>query len=161
MHANCDDIPWGNKQKSIIIRTKGRNTRITVDFCLFSQGMSSEFACISEIPLYNAWRTFRIFFIYFFSVRGGGRGGPRRQAGEIGFLFKIPGRGGGGFREGEGPRGREGVCGELGTILGGGAKYFFSGSKTSTKNARAEKVSKFNLDLQNSPQKEGLSEGLA
>ena len=32
------------------IRTKGRNTRIMMDFCLFSQGMSSEFAWISEIP---------------------------------------------------------------------------------------------------------------
>ena len=31
-------------------------------------------------PLKKAWRTFRIFFI-FFSARGGGRGSPRRQEG--------------------------------------------------------------------------------
>ena len=51
---------------------------------------------------------------------GGGGGGS--------VLLKIPG-GGGGF-PGEGPRGREGVCSELGNLFGGGgAKYFFSGPK--------------------------------
>ena len=47
---------------------------------------------------------------YFFSARGGGkRGSARRQEGGDRFLLKIPG-GGGVFQEGEGPRGREGVC---------------------------------------------------
>ena len=41
------------------------------------------------------------------------------------FKLEIPG---GGLEEGEGPRGREGVCGELGNY-GGGAKYFLSGPK--------------------------------
>ena len=45
----------------------------------------------------------------------------------VDFLLKIPERGGG-SRE-EGPRGREGVCGELGIWGGGGAKYFFFGPK--------------------------------
>ena len=60
---------------------------------------------------------FGYFLFFFFSGRGkaeseapGGRG--------IHFLLKIPGRGGG-FQEG--PRGREGVCGELGNWGGGGA----------------------------------------
>ena len=43
-YANSDDIPWKNPQKSIIIRTDGRNTRIMMDFCGSSQGKSSEFA---------------------------------------------------------------------------------------------------------------------
>ena len=69
----------------------------------------------------------RFGYFLFFSARGGGRGSPRRQegGGGIHFLLKIPG--GGGFQEG--PRGREGVCGELGNLGGGGAKYFFSGPK--------------------------------
>ena len=33
-----------NPQKSIIISTNGRNTRIVMDFCGFFQGKSSEFA---------------------------------------------------------------------------------------------------------------------
>ena len=32
--ANSEDIPWETKQQSIIIRTKGRNTRIMMDVCL-------------------------------------------------------------------------------------------------------------------------------
>ena len=43
-HANSDDFPWKNPQKSIIISTNGRNTRIMMDFCGFFQGKSSEFA---------------------------------------------------------------------------------------------------------------------
>ena len=43
--------------------------------------------------------------------------------------MEIPGGGGvsrvGGGREGEGARGREGICGDF--WGGGGAKYFFSG----------------------------------
>ena len=42
----------------------------------------------------------------------------------MGFLLKISG-GGGGFK-GEGPRGREDVCSELGN-LGGGPNVFFRG----------------------------------
>ena len=45
------------------------------------------------------------------------------------FLIENPRRGGGG-----GPRGREGVCGELGNFFGGGAKYFFSGPKRPPRN---------------------------
>ena len=66
------------------------------------------------------------FFI--FSARGGrgefeapGRGGGDR------FLIENAKRGG--FPGGEGPRGREGVCGELGNFLGGGGLNIFSGPK--------------------------------
>ena len=66
---------------------------------------------------------------YFFFARGGGKG-ESEAPGAVGCrsLLKFPG---GGeffffFRGGEGPRGREGVCGEL---VGGGAKYFFFGPK--------------------------------
>ena len=59
-------------------------------------------------------------------VRGGGR------------FFIENTRRGGGFQEGEGPRGREGVCGELGNFLGWGAlNFFFFGAETSTKKRRA------------------------
>ena len=40
----------GKTQKSIIISTNGRSTRIMMDFCGFFQGKSSEFAWIPEIP---------------------------------------------------------------------------------------------------------------
>ena len=52
-----------------------------------------------------------------------------RQEGGIGSLLKNQG----GFQEGEGPRGREGVCGELGKFWGGGGKFFFFRAETSTK----------------------------
>ena len=75
----------------------------------------------------------RFGYFLFFSARGGGKGNPRRrEGGGVRFLLKIPG-GGGGLEEGEGPRGREGVCGELGNLGGGGAKYFFFGAEMSTK----------------------------
>ena len=66
---------------------------------------------------------------YFFLVGDGGRGGVRgrREGGEISFLLRIPERGGG-LQEGEGPRGREGVCGELGNGREG-LIIFFSGPK--------------------------------
>ena len=66
--------------------------------------------------------------IFYFFLLGEGEGGVRgaRQGGDR-FCIENPRRGQ--FR-GEGPRGREGVCGELGNFLGGGgAKYFFSGPK--------------------------------
>ena len=47
---NLMKSPWENPQRSIIIRTEGRNTRVMMDLCGFSQGMPSEFAWISEIP---------------------------------------------------------------------------------------------------------------
>ena len=62
---------------------------------------------------------------YFFSARGRGRGvRGRRERGGVDFLMKIP-QGGG---VSEGPRGREGVCGELGILGGGGGlNIFFRG----------------------------------
>ena len=63
---------------------------------------------------------------YFFFRSGGGR--ESEAAGrEGGGRFLIGNlRGGRGSPRHAGPRGREGVCGELG-IWGGGGKYFFSG----------------------------------
>ena len=69
----------------------------------------------------------------FFPAQEVGRGCLRRREGwGIGFLLKIPG--GGGTSPGrEGPRGREGVCGELGNFgEGGGLIFFFSGAEMST-----------------------------
>ena len=61
----------------------------------------------------------------FCSVRGGGRGSPRRHGrGRIGFESKIP-HGGLVSRTGGGLRGREGVF----WFFLDGAKYFFSGPK--------------------------------
>ena len=73
----------------------------------------------------------RLGYFLVFSARGGGRGSlRRREGGGVGFFLKIPG--GGVSRRGEGPRGREGVCGELGNWGGGGGGlnfFFFSGPK--------------------------------
>ena len=72
-----------------------------------------------------------IFFL--FSVRCSGRGvRGARTGGSFFFCIGNPRRpgGGGGFQEGEGgrPRGREGVCGELGNFGGrGGLNIFFRG----------------------------------
>ena len=43
-HANSDDFPWKNPQKSIIIRVFRPFVLIMMDFCGFFQGKSSEFA---------------------------------------------------------------------------------------------------------------------
>ena len=51
--------------------------------------------------------------------------------------MKIPGGGG---VAGGGPRGREGVCSELGNF-GGGAKYFFSGQEFPFRNLLENKGS--------------------
>ena len=59
--------------------------------------------------------------------------------------MKIPG-GGGGSRRG---RGREGVCGELGNLGGGGAKYFFGGPETSTKQRRIGPFSRDSREFRN------------
>ena len=56
-------------------------------------------------------------------------GSRRRRRWGIGFLLKSPGKGGGGAPGREVPRGREGVCSELGNLGGGGAKYFLWGPK--------------------------------
>ena len=46
------------------------------------------------------------------------------------FFIENPRRGGGGSPAQEGPRGREGVCGKLGNLGGGGGlNIFFSGPK--------------------------------
>ena len=65
---------------------------------------------------------------YFF---GSGRGkGESEAPGRGGAIFIEFRRKGGGFsRRGVGPRGGEGVCGELGNFGEGGAKYFFLGLK--------------------------------
>ena len=69
--------------------------------------------------------------IFYFFCSGMGKGEPEEPGGGGGrfdFLLKIPG--GWSLSEGEVPRGREGVCGELGIFGGGGGKYFcFSGPK--------------------------------
>ena len=63
---------------------------------------------------------FRIFF--FCSGRGKGKS---EASGGGGLFLKIPG--GGGVLQ-EGPRGREGVCGEFGNLGGGGGlNIFFRG----------------------------------
>ena len=65
---------------------------------------------------------------YFFPVRGGGRGSPRRRdGGGVDFSLKIPGRGGG-LQEGRGREAGRVSAANLG-IGRGGPKYFFSGPK--------------------------------
>ena len=65
--------------------------------------------------------------IFIFSVRGRGKGSPRRQEGRGGggFLCKIQEGGGSSGRVGGGEGGWEGVCGEF--FLGGGLNIFFRG----------------------------------
>ena len=69
---------------------------------------------------------------FFFSAQGGGRGSLRLREGAGGSVFYLKSQegGGGGSPAQEGPRGREGVCGELGNFFGGGGlNLFFSGPK--------------------------------
>ena len=73
----------------------------------------------------------RFGYFIFFSARGSrGKGESEASGGGGGGKFiENPRKGGGGvLQEGEGLRGREGVCGELGNFGGGGAN-FFSGPK--------------------------------
>ena len=64
--------------------------------------------------------------IFYFFCSGGGEGGVRGAGGGGGrgadFFIENPRKGGGGSPErvGAGARGREGVCGELGNLGGGG-----------------------------------------
>ena len=76
-------------------------------------------------PTTARW-AFRIFFIFFGSGTGKGES-EGTGSGGVDFLLKIPQGGGGGLQEG--PRGREGVCGELGIFWGGGGELniFFRG----------------------------------
>ena len=69
----------------------------------------------------------RFGYFLFFLLGEGGRGVRGRREGG-GSIFHCKSRGGG-LQEGKGPRGQEGVCGELGIFGGGGPKYFFSGPK--------------------------------
>ena len=77
----------------------------------------------------------RFGYFYFFFCSGKGEGESEASGGGgVDFLLKIPGGGSPG-EEGEGPRGWEGVCGELGH-WGRGAKYFFSGPKCPPRKGR-------------------------
>ena len=66
---------------------------------------------------YLAWWTFQIFFLFF--LLGEGEGGVRGAGGGGGRFFIENPRV---LEEGEGPRGWEGVCSELG---GGGLNIFW------------------------------------
>ena len=69
--------------------------------------------------------------IFYFFLLGGGEGESEEpgMGGGVGFLLEIPRERGGGL-PGEGPKGREGVCGGLGGI--GGLNIFFR-AETPTK----------------------------
>ena len=64
-------------------------------------------------------------FFFWLGEWGGGVRGAGREGG-VRFLIENPRKGGGVLQEGDGLRGREGVCVELGHC-GRGGKYFFSG----------------------------------
>ena len=67
----------------------------------------------------------RFGYFYVFQL-GEGNGRDR-------FFIENPRRRRGGFQEDEGPRGREGVCGELVFFVWGGGLNFFFGAETSAK----------------------------
>ena len=71
--------------------------------------------------------------IFYFFCSGRGKGGSRRRRAVADRFFIEKPRRGGGSPGQEGPRGREGVCSELGN-LGGGGQIFFFGAEMSTKN---------------------------
>ena len=56
----------------------------------------------------------RFGYFFIFSARGRGRGSPRRQEGGGGQFFPWKSQEGGGSPRRGGPRGLQGVCGELG-----------------------------------------------
>ena len=95
---------------------------------------SQEGTCLKEAPSWSGLvrPNFSLFILvdisdmFYFSARGSGKGvrGAGRGRGDD-FLLKIPG--GGGVPGGWG-RGGEGLGGCL-RVIGGGAKYFFSGPK--------------------------------
>ena len=71
------------------------------------------------------------YFYFFYSGRGKGESEVPGGGGGDRFFFWKSQEGGGVLQDG---RGREGVCGELVNVLGGGAKYFFLfGAEMSTK----------------------------
>ena len=65
-------------------------------------------------------------FYFFLLGRGKGESEAPGGGGGVDFLLKILE---GGDLQREGPRGREGVCSELGNFWGGGGQIFFSGLK--------------------------------
>ena len=76
------------------------------------------FHCLLSICLCHVFLGGRFGYFLYFSARGGVRGSSRRQecGGGVRCFSENPRRGGG-FQEGEGPRGREGGTGDF---FGGG-----------------------------------------
>ena len=72
------------------------------------------------------------FRFFFFSSRGRGRGSLRRREGEGGSGFFIESPKGGNL-QGRGAEGREGLCGKLEHLGGGGGQNIFFGAEMSTK----------------------------
>ena len=67
------------------------------------------------------------YFLFFWSGRGNGESEVPEGGGVSVLIAKS--QEWKGFQEGEGPRGWEGVCGELGNFWRGGLHFFFSGPK--------------------------------
>ena len=90
----------------------------SLDDCFSYASMAPEWTLRDR---FLAWWAFRIFLIYFFCARGGGRGSPRRWdgCGGSGFFFLSHRRRGEGPGR-EGPRGQEGVCSDFGEFFFGG-----------------------------------------
>ena len=89
------------------------------------KGPATAHSVIHSLPVFYIYLVdvSDIFYFFLFGkgegrVRGAGGGGG-------GSIFHWKSQEGVGVPGGEGPRGREGVCGELGNL--GGAKYFFRG----------------------------------
>ena len=74
----------------------------------------------------TSWWTFRIFLFFF--CLGRGKGESEAPGRGVSVFIENPRRV---LQEGEGPRGREGVCVEL-----RGAKYFLFGDEMSTKTSK-------------------------
>ena len=85
----------------------------------------------------KTWWTFRICFSFFLLREGKGESKASGRGGGSIFIEKSR-KGAGVLQEGEGLRGREGVCGELGNLGGGGANIFFSGPKCPPRKGRLQ-----------------------